>query len=212
MEPDFWRSRWENNQIGFHEGKPNALLVKHVARLCLAPGARVFVPLCGKTRDIFWLLGQGFQVAGAELSRIAVEQLFAELDIAPAITPAGSLTRFSAPGIDIFAGDIFDLSPQLLGPVDAVYDRAALVALPGHMRARYGAHLVAITGAAPQLLICFDYDQSQVEGPPFAISPGDTHALYDAAYGVSLLESVPVEGGLRGRCAATEHVWLLARP
>ncbi|MEP9352635.1 thiopurine S-methyltransferase [Xanthobacter sp. KR7-65] len=211
MEPDFWRARWENNQIGFHEGKPNALLQRHLGALALAPGARIFLPLCGKTRDIAFLLAQGFRVAGAELSRLAVEQLFAELEVAPVVSVHGPLERFSAPGVDIFVGDIFALGGDLLGPVDAVYDRAALVALPAPLRARYAPHLVEITAGAPQLLITFEYDQSLVEGPPFSIPPAETRALYGADYLVALLESAVVAGGLRGKCEATEHAWLMER-
>lgn len=209
MEPDFWRKRWENNQIGFHEGKPNAFLVQHVASLGLEAGARVFLPLCGKTRDIFWLLSQGFRVAGAELSRIAVEQLFAELDVTPQVSTIGPLKRFSAPDIDIFVGDIFTLDAETLGKVDAVYDRAALVALPPQMRPRYAAHLVALSARAPQLLICFSYDQSAMAGPPFSVPPAETHALYDADFRVTELASADVPGGLRGACPAVEHAWLL---
>ncbi|MFH1556943.1 MAG: thiopurine S-methyltransferase [Pseudomonadota bacterium] len=211
MDLDFWRSKWENNQIAFHEGKPNALLVKYLAQLDLRPGARISVPLCGKTRDIFWLLSQGFEIVGAELSALAVEQLFADLGISPEMSKLGPLTRCSAPGIDIFIGDIFELTRETLGTVDAVYDRAALVALPQPLRERYAAHLVAITAAAPQLLICFDYDQSLIAGPPFAVSPEDARALYGAAYDISLLESVEVPGGLKGTCEATERVLLLQR-
>lgn len=209
MEPDFWRKRWENNQIGFHEGKPNAFLVQHVASLGLEAGARVFLPLCGKTRDIFWLLSQGFRVAGAELSRIAVEQLFAELDVTPQVSTIGPLKRFSASDIDIFVGDIFTLDAETLGKVDAVYDRAALVALPPQVRPRYAAHLVALSARAPQLLICFSYDQSAMAGPPFSVPPAETHALYDADFRVTELASADVPGGLRGTCPAVEHAWLL---
>lgn len=212
MDLDFWRSKWENNQIAFHEGKPNALLVKHLAQLHLRPGARIFVPLCGKTRDIFWLLSQGFEIVGAELSALAVEQLFADLGISPEMSNLGPLTRCSAPGIDIFIGDIFELTRETLGPVDAVYDRAALVALPQPLRERYAAHLIDIAAAAPQLLICFDYDQSLIAGPPFAVSPEHTRALYGTTYGISLLESVEVPGGLKGKCEASERVFLLQRP
>ncbi|OYZ92569.1 MAG: thiopurine S-methyltransferase, partial [Rhizobiales bacterium 17-65-6] len=112
MDLDFWRSKWENNQIAFHEGKPNALLVTHLAQLGLRPGARIFVPLCGKTRDIFWLLSQGFEIVGAELSALAVEQLFADLGISPEMSDLGPLTRCSAPGLDIFIGDIFELTRE----------------------------------------------------------------------------------------------------
>ena len=169
MDEQFWHRRWELNEIGFHEGKANALLVAHLEALSLAHGGRVFLPLCGKTIDIHFLLSRGYRIAGAELSRVAVEQLFAELGVAPEITAVGPMTRYSAPSIDIFIGDIFHLSAEMLGPVDAVYDRAALVALPAPMRDRYAAHLMKITGTAPQLLIAFDYDQSVMAGPPFAV-------------------------------------------
>ena len=212
MEPDFWHARWQTkNILGFHEGKANAFLVKHFSRLPLAPGARVFVPLCGKTRDIAWLLGQGLRVAGAELSRIAVEELFAELEVVPQVTQDGPLTRFSAPGLDILQGDIFALTRDALGPVDAVWDRAALVALPQDMRARYAPHLVALTDGAPQLLVCFEYDQSLLAGPPFSVPPQEVRTLYGGDYMVAPLETAPVPGGLKGQCEAVEHVWLLER-
>ncbi|MFG1242777.1 thiopurine S-methyltransferase [Xanthobacter sp. V7C-4] len=212
MEPDFWHARWQTKQIqGFHEGKANAFLVKHFPRLPLASGARVFVPLCGKTRDIAWLLGEGFRVAGAELSRIAVEELFAELGVVPEVTTQSAHTRFSAPGLDIFQGDIFALTPDTLGPVDAVWDRAALVALPKDMRARYAPHLVALTDTAPQLLVCFEYDQSLLAGPPFSVPPEETRTLYGADYVVAAVDTAPVPGGLKGQCEAVEHVWLLER-
>jgi len=212
MEPGFWQARWENNLIGFHEGKPNAFLEQHFASLGLAPGARVFVPLCGKTRDIAWLLGHGFKVAGAELSPIAVEQLFEELGVAPAKSAVGALTHYSADDIDIFQGDIFELTAETLGPVDAIYDRAALVALPPPMRERYTRHLMAMTGSAPQLLIAFTYDQSALDGPPFSVPPAEVHAHYDGAYAIAELAGEPVPGGLKGQCEATEYAWQLSRP
>lgn len=211
MEPDFWRARWEAKQIGFHEGKPNAYLARHLGSLGLAEGARVFVPLCGKTRDIAYLLALGFNVAGAELSRIAVEELFAELEVSPAITEERGLVRFSAPGVAIFQGDVFALSADTLGPVDAVYDRAALIALPPDMRARYAGHVAAITGTAPQLLVTIDYDQSLVGGPPFAVPAAEVQALHDARYKVTQLESLTRPEALKGQWEATEEVHLLER-
>ena len=91
MDAAFWHQRWDQNQIAFHEGTPNKLLVQHLDALALPPGARVFLPLCGKTQDIGWLLNQGYQVAGAELSASAVEQLFAELGRTPVITTKGEM-------------------------------------------------------------------------------------------------------------------------
>ncbi|MAT33697.1 MAG: thiopurine S-methyltransferase [Ponticaulis sp.] len=211
MEHEFWHERWGNNQIAFHEADGNELLKRHFHALDLEEGARLFLPLCGKTRDIHWLLGQGYEVAGAELSELAIQQLFRELGIKPEVNEVGELTRYSAPRIDIFVGDIFKLTADQLGEIDAVYDRAALVALPQDMRTRYGAHLPELTDHADQLLITFDYDQSMMDGPPFAVPEEEVRRLYENAFALECLETSDVEGGLKKKAPATESVWLLTR-
>ena len=99
----------------------------------------------------------------------------------------------------------------MLGPVDAIYDRAALVALPEEMRNRYTAHLMKITDKAPQLLICYEYDQSLMEGPPFSISDKEVDQHYQDNYDLTLMVSANVPGGLKGKCAAKEKVWMLKK-
>jgi thiopurine S-methyltransferase len=212
MDASFWHAKWAMNEIGFHGSEANPFLVRHFSELAVPPGGRLFLPLCGKTLDIHWLLAQGHRVAGAELSPVAIEQLFSELGVAPQVTQLGALSRYSGPDIDIFVGDFFDLSAELLGPVDAVYDRAALVALPAAMRARYAAHLMEVTGHAPQLLVCFDYDQRLHEGPPFAVPALEVAQHYEGAFKVIRLASVALPGGLKGKCVAQEDVWLLTKP
>ncbi|MCC6796256.1 MAG: thiopurine S-methyltransferase [Candidatus Hydrogenedentes bacterium] len=210
MEASFWHQKWEENDIAFHQEDANPALVAHFHALGIEPGGRVFVPLCGKTRDIHWLLSNGYRVAGAELSKIAIEQLFADLGITPEISGAGTVERYSAEDIDIFAGNLFDVSKAMLGPIDAVYDRAALVALPEEARARYARHITDITNAAPQLLICYVYDQSVMDGPPFSICDDEVMQRYADVYRLSHLASDHVPNGLKGICPAKENVWLLA--
>jgi thiopurine S-methyltransferase len=209
MDATFWHQRWEKNEIAFHEGKANALLVKHFHELTLAKGRRVFVPLCGKSRDISWLLSNGYHVAGAELSQVAIEQLFIELGMQPEISKVGEVEQWSAKNVAIFVGDIFALSRKILGPVDAVYDRAALVAFPEEMRKRYTVHLTEITGKTPQLLICYEYDQHLMEGPPFSVSNEEVKRNYADKYDLTLIASTDVAGGLKGKCPAKENVWRL---
>ncbi|PTX56403.1 thiopurine S-methyltransferase [Litoreibacter ponti] len=209
MDHDFWHAKWESGQIGFHNDQPHSKLVAHLGALTLDPGARIFVPLCGKTVDIPWLMAQGFRVAGAELNRSAIEQLFEDMQITPETRDAGSLTQFSAPGLDIFVGDIFELDSDMLGPVDAVYDRAALVALPAEMRADYAPHIDRLTACAPQLLITFEYDASTVSGPPFPV-PGDEVARRYPKHTARLLEKTRVDG-LKGVSPALELAWHLTK-
>ena len=158
------------------------MLVEHLGELSLARNSRLFLPLCGKTLDIGWLLSNGYSVAGAELSEIAVQQLFAELGVEAAVSEVNGMRRCSAENIDIFVGDIFGLSTEMLGEVDAVYDRAALVALPEQLRPRYAAHMVEITSKAPQLLVCYEYDQKLMDGPPFSVRQEEVKQHYGDSY------------------------------
>lgn len=209
MEADFWLDRWQKNEIGFHLSEANPALVKHLPALDPEKGDRIFLPLCGKTLDIGWLLAQGYHVAGAELSELAIQQLFDELGVAPDVTNVGSLKRYSAPGIDIFVGDIFDLTTDILGPVDRVYDRAALVALPDAMRRKYAAHMRVLTREVDQLLITFEYDQSKMPGPPFSVPAEEVRALYAGHYEIDLLSTEDIPGGIKGITAASQQAWLL---
>ncbi len=209
MDTNFWLQKWKDNNIAFHKSEANPLLVKHFDQLSLAEGDRVFLPLCGKTLDIAWLLSKGYRIAGAELSAIAINQLFANLKIQPKISPAGQLQHYSAQNIDIFVGNIFDLPKSVLGPVDAIYDRAALVALPKEVRDRYTAHLAQITQTAPQLIICYEYDQTLMSGPPFSITEQEIRQHYEGSYALDLIESRSMPDGLKGKCEAKENVWLL---
>ena len=92
MQASFWHQRWNSGEIGFHEGQVNAFLARYISELKLADNSRIFVPLCGKSRDITWLLEQGYQVAGAELSEIAVKAFFEEMGWSPEVKNEGELT------------------------------------------------------------------------------------------------------------------------
>jgi len=187
MEADFWRSRWQNAQLGFHLPFVHPILERYLPGFGLPAGARVFVPLCGKTQDIGWLLAQGYEVVGAELSELAVGQLFEELGVEPTIDDWEGGRRWRHGGLTVFQGDIFALPAGALGRVDLVYDRAALVALPEAMRKTYVAQVLTLSGEAPQLLIAFEYDHREMPGPPFPVLPDELQRLYGDAHALTEL-------------------------
>lgn len=209
MDAEFWLKKWEKNEIGFHLSEANPLLVKYLDTLKLDKNSRIFVPLCGKTLDIAWLLSKGYAVVGAELSEEAIKQLFNELGLTPQISKIGKLTLYQANNLTVFVGDIFHLTAEILGEVSAIYDRAALVALPEAMRIKYAAHLKQITNMAPKLLVTFTYDQSLKNGPPFSITQLEVEKHYSSCYKIELLETINVKGGLKGNVEAKENVWVL---
>jgi len=210
MEPSFWHERWATGRTAFHQPKGNPLLAKHLSALALARGANVFVPLSGKTGDIGWLLSQGYNVVANELSEMAIKELFDELDLSPAVQTKGALKEYSAERLTAFVGDFFDLDKEMLGPVDAVYDRAALVALPDNgLRMRYANHLHTIAGEAPQLVITFEYGDGVLEGPPFSVSPDNIAKMHGAHYILTEVERRAASGSLSDVTAIEEVVWTL---
>lgn len=177
MEPDFWNARWREGRIGFHEGRPNEHLARHIARL--GAGRRVLVPLCGKAEDLAWLAAQGHEVVGVELVEDAVRAFFAEHGLTPTVTPRGAHVEYRAGAVTVFAGDFFATTREMLGPLDALYDRAALIALPPAMRARYAAHLLSLLPqGAPGLVITLEYPQEAMPGPPFSVPEAELRAHY----------------------------------
>ncbi|VUD41001.1 Thiopurine S-methyltransferase [Thalassocella blandensis] len=210
MEEGFWHKRWELGETAFHEGIPNRLLRNYFGSLSLPANSRVFIPLCGKTTDIAWLRAYGFQVVGVELSEIAVKQLFTDLELEAEIEQHQNFVRYRTEGLDVWVGNIFALNEKLLGPVNAIYDRAALVALPEEMREQYTQQLVSLTHAAPQLLITFEYDQTMMEGPPFSIPLSMVEAYYANDYSIKLITQHTLHSGLKGKVIPSEKAWLLA--
>ena len=79
MEADFWHNLWETNNTGWHLGDTNPFLLEFFSQLELKEESRIFIPLCGKTIDIKWLLSQGYSVVGAELNENAIKELFNSL-------------------------------------------------------------------------------------------------------------------------------------
>jgi len=209
MEADFWHNLWETNNTGWHLGDTNPFLLEFFSQLELKEESRIFIPLCGKTIDINWLLSQGYKVVGAELNENAIKELFNSLLLQPNIQKIGNVTLYHAKNIDIFVGDIFELNSEMLGKVDAIYDRGALVALPKEMRNEYTSLLLNITKPVPQLLINFEYDQSLYAGPPFSITKTEIQQHYRELYDIKLLKSFKIEEGPFAQISAYENIWLL---
>ena len=221
MNSKFWQQRWQEGRIGFHKSDVNPELIKHFSTLALPIGSQVLVPLCGKSVDMVWLAHAGYDVVGIELVESAVQAFFAEQNIMPTITEFTSaadrspLKRYqgqlAGQTISLWVADIFALSPTAIGDIDAVYDRAALIALPADMRPDYSKQIYKLSNNAPQLLITLNYDQSKKDGPPFSISQEQLQQYYDANYEIIELESQSSTLNSAAELSVTEHVWLLSK-
>ena len=195
MEPKFWQERWARNQIGFHLPEVNPYLLRYWPSLTLTQGAKVLVPLCGKSLDLMWLASNGYRVLGVELSEQAVEAFFSEQNLTPRITRHGVFKVYQADLIEVWCGDFFALDAGVLADCTALYDRAALIALPPLMRAQYAEQLNSLLRPGCQgLLITLDYDQTQKAGPPFAVTDDEVKVLLGFQWRLEVLEAQDILG------------------
>lgn len=183
MNPEKWHANWREGRVGFHQERFNSRLVQFWPTLELCSDASVLVPLCGKSLDMLYLHEAGYGVVGVELSEIAAEAFFDENQLTYKRQDTGNLQEFTgtgkAAGLRLLTGDIFDLSTSQIGPVNAFYDRAALIALPNDMRTRYVQKLASLLPPeAIGLLISIIYDPSKMKGPPFSVPDEEVQALF----------------------------------
>ena len=212
VEAEFWLQRWREGSTPWHEGAPNEALRRHLDRLELRSGDRIFVPLCGKAEDMWWLHERELEVLGIDLSPIAGREF---LDVHGLEFTESRDSRYSvleSPGFRLFAGDFFALEADDLAGVAAVYDRAALVALPPPMRRRYAERLNTLVGA-PILLISMVYPEHEIDGPPFSVPESEVRALFGDRRRVRHLaeEDIIERSSLRkrGLTQLHEHTYLI---
>lgn len=193
MHHDYWHKRWQDNNTKFNQQNPHPLLTKHFHTLNLAPKRRILVPLCGKSIDMVWLAAQGHHVIGVELSDIACEAFFNENNLPFNKSSIDTFTVYESEQYTLFAGDFFKLTKIVLGKIDAVYDRAATIALPDEMRAQYAQAFTNLLDPQTQmLLITFVYAQSTMQGPPFCVDDKNVQQLYGKHFSIEWIDQQPL--------------------
>jgi thiopurine S-methyltransferase len=191
MDENFWKGRWERGETGWHQTEVEPRLMQGLGDLARTI---VLVPLCGKSLDLAWLAKRGHEVVGVELSTMACEAFFRENGISfERVVDKDGTVRYRGGGITILNMNVFAVTAeQLPGPIGAVYDRAALIALPADLRRRYVDHLVELlrVRATPKtrfLQIVLERTPGDEKGPPFSVSAAELEELYGATHVVRQL-------------------------
>jgi len=185
---EFWQQRWLNNQTGFHEGQVNAYLEKHNGLLSVPNNGTIFLPLCGKSTDMIWLSEQGYFVIGVECSELAVRAFFIENNLKATITEQKDFKLWKSDNITIYCGDFYQLAPVWLKSVNAIFDRAALVALPQDQRKAYVEQIQLLCPNVDILLVSLEYAQNEMTGPPYTVSEQEVIELY-SLYEIKRIEN-----------------------
>jgi len=189
MELSYWESKWRKGKTGFHmkDGYPG--LEKYWDSINLDKNPTVFVPLCGKSKDLMWLADRCKRVVGVEISGLAVEQFFSENTLVSDKSSFANFTIYRSENIELWKGDFFKLPKHKLPRFDLVYDRAALIALPPKMRIDYVNKLFDLISENTKILLQqFEYRQQEMPGPPFSVTTDEIKHLFANRFSIQILE------------------------
>lgn len=210
----YWLGRWQRGETGWHQSEVEPGLTANFAHL--AP-TRIFVPLCGKSLDLIWLASRGHEVMGVELSEQAVREFFKENQIACHESVRGNFKLFHGGGITILNGDFFELTPQDLGDIGAVYDRAALIALPPELRRSYAAKMIQLLDACAHpdtfelLQIVLERTPHDPKGPPYSISTSELEVLYGKSFQIQSISREFLPSNSTETSRTEECIYLMKR-
>ncbi len=217
MEKEYWQARWENKRTEFDQSQPNPFLVQFFKQLALQSGSNVFVPLCGKSVDMLWLANQGYQIIGVELHLQACHEFFQQNNLPFSEEKTNNFTILKSDHITLIAGDFFEVDKNLLGKIDAIYDRAALVALPQEMRSKYVNHLKQLVSVNTEIfLVTAGYNQSEMQGPPFSVDEAEVEQLFNNGFSLTRLhreEATAIPPHLKAKgLTGSHHLVFQLRP
>jgi thiopurine S-methyltransferase len=190
MNLDFWKSRWEKRQTGWHLEQIHPKLIQFWPRLSLDSQATVLVPFCGKSLDLDWLTEQHHRVIGVEWVEEPSREVISRHTSSYNEQKADGFNVFTGDSLQIWNGDFFNLQPDHLPSIDAVYDRGSLVSLPRSGRSRYVRCLTQWTHSHTQMLIiCYEYNQDEMQGPPFSVPRTEIDTLYGNHFTIELIHN-----------------------
>lgn len=160
-QASFWDERFERRFTPWDQGGVPQQLQSFVQQA--AQPLCTLIPGCGNGYEAALLAQAGWDVTAIDFSHAAVQSARA------AIAPWGS---------HVIEADFFSYAPPR--PLQLIYERAFLCALPPAMRAAIARRWAALLPAGGWLAAYFYIDDSparSLKGPPFSITRAELFAL-----------------------------------
>jgi thiopurine S-methyltransferase len=179
-DPEFWMNYWETDKVTWQAPVVSPWLERHLGELVGNGSPKVvFVPLCGKSLDMKYLLDAGHCVIGADCSGIACIDFFTENNISGYVRETVAVPngengqdvivrhRSTVVPLTLYEGNIFRLTREIVGPVDCILDRAALVALhPSMIENQYLVLLTRLLKRPGKILLASVSELPFPKAPP----------------------------------------------
>ncbi len=161
----------------------------------LAPlrDAPVLVPLCGMSEDMAHLAGAGAQVWGVDVAEQPLRTFLHHRGLQPEEVRHEGCVVLNADPFRLVVGDMLDQRLPLPGGFRAIWDRAALIALPPPLQQAYAERLLDVLQPGGRvLLVSLEYDAAETSGPPFPVPRQRILELFHRAESVQPLHRQPL--------------------
>ena len=177
--PDFWCKRFGEGVTPWDAGKVPADFAAFVATQ--ARPLHTLIPGCGSAWEARHLADGGWPVTALDFSPQAIERARSVLGDA---------------AVDLACADFFAWQPR--HPLDLIYERAFLCALPRKLWADWAARVAELLPPGG-LLAGYFFVCEQMKGPPFGILPEQLDELLAPAFerreDKAVEDSIPVFAG-----------------
>jgi thiopurine S-methyltransferase len=133
------------------------------------------------------LADDGYHVIGVELSKIAIEAYFEARKVKPSREKRGRFIIWRERNVEIWCGDIFDLTKKELGDIRMLYDCASLTAFSPDSRPHYVEHFhEKLSQQSKILLMTTESPDEHQSNSALSIDP-EVRTLYEMNYDIQLL-------------------------
>jgi len=190
-----WSNRWREGRAGWHLDGVHKMLEKYFLQRVVEgrTDLRIFVPLCGKARDLKWMFDQGHRIIGVEFDETTVKELFDESGIEIAkIEQKGGLQLFASHDdrFKVYQGDFFLYKQEFESELmDGIWDRGSLVAVNIADREKYASIIAStMSPSCRYLLDTLEYDESEYTGVPHSVPDAEITRLYESKCRIELVE------------------------
>jgi SAM-dependent methyltransferase len=177
--PAFWDERFEQGFTPWDRGGVPEALRDFVART--GRPLTTLIPGCGAAYELAFLSEQGWDATAIDFSPAAVA------------TAKGGLGRWAG---RVLGADFFEYLPAK--PLELIYERAFLCALPRAMWPRVAARWADLLAPGARLAGFFFFDDA-AKGPPFGIERAALDALlsrhFECVEDTTVSDSIPVFAG-----------------
>ena len=189
---NIWEDMWHKDDLYFHRLEVHPSLIQYEKHF--EPNSRIYVPLCGKSVDLVYLADKGFEVLGCEFVEKAVKDFFAEhgleYTVQKDVTTGIPVYTAVSKKITVYQGDFFELTVDVLGKFNAIWDRGSLVAINPSDKAKYATIMLELMASnCKYLLFTCVITGEDYQGPPYSAPSKEIDDLFSKSCDIQVLES-----------------------